>query len=153
MNNYIFKKLNASLSKDFFSEQQDIKRSIDSRARESLKKKLYQTVSKLRNERYFNHFHNSITLVFLSQSELHIVRKVKKEEIETSIVSMFENRIESIDITHARISAGRVLDTRQGRARHTGRETRSRIPLWISCIRTIAILDKRYPDKLDPPAS
>lgn len=91
--------------------------------------------------------------MFLSQSELHIVRKVKKEEIETSIVSMFENRIESIDITHARISAGRVLDTRQGRARHTGRETRSRIPLWISCIRTIAILDKRYPDKLDPLAS
>ena len=46
--------------------------------------------------------------MFLSQSELHIVRKVKKEEIETSIVSMFENRIESIDITHARISAGHV---------------------------------------------
>lgn len=39
-----------------------------------------------------------------------------------SIVSMFENRIESIDVTHARISAERVLDTRQGRARHTGRQ-------------------------------
>lgn len=35
---------------------------------------------------------------------------------------MFENRIESMDITHARIPAGRVLDTRQGRVRHTGRQ-------------------------------
>lgn len=67
----------------------------------------------------------SITLFsyFCRKVNCILFEKWKKEEIETiSIVSMFENRIESMDITHARISAGRVLDTRQGRARHTGRQ-------------------------------